>query len=133
MAEHQSFADLWTELENDNVFWTEKNILDFITKLSHLMGKRGVSKKELAERLETSQAYITKVFRGNANFTMASMTKFVQALDAKLDIQIVPKEEKVERWFKALKNDQQVESDPMKIAPEITRSWGSGEEEMEVA
>lgn len=133
MTEHQSFADLWDELENDYVFRTEKNILDFTIRLSQLMKDRGVTKKELAERLDTSQAYITKVLRGNTNFTMASMTKLVQALDAKLDIQIVPKEEKVESWFKALRNDQQTKSNPMKITPEITGNPVPGEEEMEAA
>lgn len=110
MTKHQSFADLWAEVENDDAFWTEKNILDFTTKLFQLMEHRRISKKKLAERLGTSQAYITKIFRGNANFTLASMTKFVQSLDAKLDIQIVPKEEHVKQWFKVLETSQQEKS-----------------------
>lgn len=116
MTKHQSFADLWAEVENDDGFWTEKNILDFTTELFHLMEHRGISKKELAERLGTSQAYITKIFRGNANFTLASMTKLVRALDAKLDIQIVPKEEHVKQWFKVLKTGGKG-----KLAP--SKSW----------
>ncbi|MDD2388988.1 MAG: helix-turn-helix transcriptional regulator [Desulfobacterales bacterium] len=107
MKEHQSFAGLWAEVEKDDAFWTEKNILDFTTKLFQLMEHRKISKSELAERLGTSQAYVTKIFRGDANFTLSSMTKFVRALDAKLEIQIVPKEEHVMQWFKVLKNSTQ--------------------------
>lgn len=102
MTKHESFADLWAEVEKDEVFWTEKNKLDFSINLFQTMKRRGIAKKELAERLGTSQAYVTKVFRGDANFTLASMTKLVQALDAKLSIQIVPKEENVKQWYKVL-------------------------------
>lgn len=116
MTKYQSFADIWAEVENDDTFWTEKNILDFTTKLFHLMEHRNISKKELAERLGTSQAYITKIFRGNANFTMASMTKFVQSLDAKLEIQVIPKEEHVTQWFKVLKSNGQPK-------PTIMKNW----------
>jgi transcriptional regulator with XRE-family HTH domain len=116
MTKYQSFADIWAEVENDDTFWTEKNILDFTTKLFNLMEHRNISKKEWAERLGTSQAYITKIFRGNANFTMASMTKFAQSLDAKLEIQVVPKEEHVTQWFKVLKNSDQPK-------PTIMKNW----------
>jgi len=116
MTKYQSFTDVWAEVENDNTFWTEKNILDFTTKLFNLMEHRNISKKEWAKRLGTSQAYITKIFRGNANFTMASMTKFVQSLDAKLEIQVVPKEENVTQWFKVLKNSDQPK-------PTIMKNW----------
>ncbi len=96
MSKYSSFADLWTAAENDDAYWTEKNILDFTTKLYQLMKHRKVTKKELAQRLGTSQAYITKIFRGNANFTLASMTKLVLALDGKIEVQVVPKEEQVQ-------------------------------------
>ncbi len=105
MSKYSSFADLWVAAENDDAYWTEKNILDFTTKLYQLMKYRKVTKKELAQRLGTSQAYITKIFRGNANFTLASMTKLVQALDGKIDVQVVPKEEQVQQWFKVLKTE----------------------------
>ena len=117
MSKYSSFADLWAEVENDDSYWTEKNILNFTTNLYQLMKYRKVTKKELAERLGTSQAYITKIFRGNANFTLASMTKLVQALDAKLDVHVVPKEEHVQQWFKVLK----IEPDE----PVSLKNWGT--------
>ncbi len=110
MSKYSSFADLWAAAENDDAYWTEKNILDFTTKLYQLMKHRKVTKKELAQRLGTSQAYITKIFRGNANFTLASMTKLVLALDGKIDVQVVPKEEQVQQWFKVLKTSAEPDS-----------------------
>jgi transcriptional regulator with XRE-family HTH domain len=118
MTDYKSFKDIWAEMENDDVFLTEKNILDFTSKLYRLMGQQGVSKTQLAERLGTSPAYVTKIFRGNANFTLASMTKLVRALDAKLDIQIVPKEEHVQQWFKLLKSES-------KTIPWQSKNWPS--------
>ena len=117
MTKHESVADLWAEAEKDEVFWTEKNKLDFAIKLFHTMKRRRIAKKELAERLGTSQAYITKVFRGDANFTLASMTKLVQAVDARLAIQIVPKEENVKQWFRVLETKGE-----KKLIPSRTRA-----------
>jgi len=102
MNRYKSFGELWKEVEADEAFEAEKNILEFTTKLYQLMKERNISKKELARRLNTSQAYITKVFRGNANFTIHTMTKLAKALDGKLHIQITPVEHQVDRWFKVI-------------------------------
>ncbi len=132
MSKYSSFADLWAEVENDDAYWTEKNILDFTTNLYQLMKHRKVSKKELAERLGTSQAYITKIFRGNANFTLASMTKLVQALDAKLDVHVVPKEEHVQQWFKVLKSKSREPVSPQKWGKNLVTERYHYDDEIEV-
>ena len=43
-----------------------------------MMEANGVSRGELARRLEVSPAYITKVLRGNVNFTLDSMVRLVR-------------------------------------------------------
>jgi len=98
-TKYNSFSDLWNEIENDEKYLIEKNILDFTLQLQQLMEKRGVSKKELSERYGSSQAYITKVMRGNANFTLETMTKLVNAVEGKLTIHVTGKEEKCQKWF----------------------------------
>ena len=102
MSDYRSFQDLWSDLENDTDYLAEKNILEFTLQLNQLMESREVSKKDLADALGSSQAYITKVFKGNANFTIATMTKLASALDGKLTIHITGKEEKNQRWFRAI-------------------------------
>ena len=102
MKNYRNFEQIWKKLESSDSFEAEKKILEFTTKLYQLMKERNISKKELARRLNTSQAYITKIFRGNANFTIQTMTRLVRALDGELHIQITPREEKNVRWFKVM-------------------------------
>jgi transcriptional regulator with XRE-family HTH domain len=49
---------------------------------------RDLSYKELAERIQTSPAYVTKVFRGESNLTIESMLKFARALKTKLNFSL---------------------------------------------
>ena len=100
MKKYKNFKQIWQELESSESFKAEKKILEFTTELYQLMKERKISKKELAKRLNTSTAYITKIFRGNANFTIQTMTRLVKALDGELHIHITPKEQQVPRWFK---------------------------------
>jgi len=102
MKKYKSFRQIWQELEQSESFEAEKKILEFTTELYQLMKDRKISKKELAKRLNTSQAYVTKIFRGNANFTIQTMTRLVKALDGELHIHITPKEQQVARWFKVI-------------------------------
>ena len=48
-----------------------------------------LSYADLAEKIGTSAAYITKVFRGDANFTIESMAKLSRATGGKLHIRII--------------------------------------------
>ena len=107
MKKYKNFQEIWKELESDKDFEAEKKILEFTTSLYQLMKERNISKKELAERLHTSQAYITKVFRGNANFTIATMTKLAAALGGDIHIHVTPKEQKVDTWFKVIKGSKE--------------------------
>lgn len=107
MKKYKNFEQIWYELESSDGFEAEKKILEFTTKLYQLMKKRNITKKELSERLNTSQAYITKIFRGNANFTIQTMTRLARALDGDLHIQVTPKEQKIARWFKVIDGGKQ--------------------------
>lgn len=69
-------------------YWVEGAILDFTEELATLMAKNNVSRTELAKRIGTSPAYITKVLRGNVNFTLASMVKLARALGAEIRVHI---------------------------------------------
>lgn len=102
MTEYTSFSNLWNDLENDELFLVEKNILEFTLQLHQLMKRRGISKKDLAEAIGTSQAYITKVFKGKANFTIATMTKLSKAVGGRVNIHVTGEEEKNPRWYRAI-------------------------------
>ena len=102
MPKYNSFKDLFADLKKDDSYWIQKGIVEFSLELSRLMDKRGLTKKEFAEKIDSSQAYVTKVFRGNANFTIETMVKLARALDGNLSLHITPKEEKKTNWYRAI-------------------------------
>lgn len=75
-----SFKDTFKAAEEQDDFWAELAVLEFTEKLARLMQEHNISKVDLARRLGTSPAYVTKVFRGDANFTMRSMVKLARVL-----------------------------------------------------
>lgn len=71
-------------------YWAEGSIVEFTEALWARMEEEGVSRAELARRLGTSKAYVTKVLGGNANFTLYSMAKLALAVGGKVRIGIEP-------------------------------------------
>jgi len=71
-------------------FWAEGAILEFTEALWARMEEEKVSRAELARRLGTSKAYITKVLGGNANFTLHSLAKLALAVGGKVRVSIDP-------------------------------------------
>lgn len=78
-------------------YWVAVPIDEFNEDICMLMEKQGVSRAELARRLGTSRAYITKLLDGNANFTLETMTKVAMALGAAVHVHLAP-QDAVVRW-----------------------------------
>lgn len=76
-----SFESLYEEAETHDDYWVAGLVLDFTEEISRLMESGNVTRSELARRLGTSPAYITKILRGNANFTLATMVRLALALE----------------------------------------------------
>ena len=87
----RTFKQLFEEAEKQPGFWKELAIIEFTEELVRAMDEQGVSRSELARRTGTSPAYITKVLRGNANFTLGSMTKLAMALGLELKMHLAPR------------------------------------------
>ena len=83
------------------------------------MQRQGVTRAELARRLGTSQAYITRVLSGNANFTLKTMARLAHALGMQLDVGLslsgLP-----------LRLPPRPESSPRRPAGDATQSGGRG-------
>lgn len=88
----RGFADLFREAESHSDFWEEQAIITFTEDMCLAMERVGISKAELARRLGTSQAYVTKILRGNANFTLRTMARIALALDSELHTHLVPRD-----------------------------------------
>jgi transcriptional regulator with XRE-family HTH domain len=64
----------------------------YVRDLARRMEAHGMKRADLARKINASTAYVTKVMRGNANFTLETMTKLALAVDGRLDVRIVEKD-----------------------------------------
>jgi transcriptional regulator with XRE-family HTH domain len=80
--------------KSDN-YKISKITLDFANKLWELMQQKNIKPSQLAKSINTSPAYITKVLRGDANYTVETLYKLTKAVGCELDIKI--KDEK-KKW-----------------------------------
>lgn len=93
----QKYIDFIKQAEKSDEYWAETIISDFTEEVCRLMDKRGINRTKLANKINSSPAYITKVLRGNANFTLTTMTKLARALGAVVRVHLAP-ENVVVRW-----------------------------------
>jgi transcriptional regulator with XRE-family HTH domain len=95
----KSFKELFDQAKRQDTYWVASLILDFTEGLHKIMEVNGVSRSELARRLGVSPAYITKVLRGNVNFTLDSMVRLVRAAGGEVSLQVAPKAQKKRNNF----------------------------------
>jgi transcriptional regulator with XRE-family HTH domain len=88
--QHKSFAKLFEEARKRDPYWIAKAIYIFTEDLHKLAENENISRAELARRLGVSPAYITKLFRGNANFTIGTMVRLARAVKARLHLHLTP-------------------------------------------
>lgn len=86
----KTFAALYEEAEKHDDYWVAGVVQELTEEIAALMEKQGVTRSELARRLGTSPAYVTKILRGNANFTLTTMVKLARALGTDLQIKLDP-------------------------------------------
>lgn len=85
---HATARSLYEEAEKHLSYWVEGAIIDFTEELCRVMDESGVSRAELARRIGSSPAYITKILRGNSNFTLSSMVRVSRALEHEVRIHL---------------------------------------------
>lgn len=86
----KTFREWTQEAEADPVYWTERAILRVTEEIFVAMEKRGMQRSELARRLGTSPAYVTKILRGKANFTLESLARIAFALGGEFEFHFSP-------------------------------------------
>lgn len=84
----RTFDDLYREAERHDDYQLALLVHDFTEALVRRMEEQGMSRAELARRLGTSQAYVTKVLRGNVNFTLATLAKLGRATGAQVRLDL---------------------------------------------
>lgn len=70
-------------------YWIEAAKLGFAASLDQQRKSAGLSYKAVADKLGTSAAYVSKVFRGDSNVTIESMVKLARVTGGRLDVKVV--------------------------------------------
>jgi transcriptional regulator with XRE-family HTH domain len=85
----ERFEKMSRGFQRDPEYWAEELKLEFAEEVGRLMAARKMSRADLARRLGTSPAYVTRILRWTANLTLESMAKIALALDARVSLGIV--------------------------------------------
>ncbi|MDL1965776.1 MAG: helix-turn-helix transcriptional regulator [Candidatus Desulfofervidus auxilii] len=93
------------EIKKTDSYIAEQTKLDFVIQIYKLMKEFNITQKELARKLNVSEAYVSKILRGDINFTIETMVKLTRALNSNLHIKVVPAYQDV-RWFSVIKNKE---------------------------
>lgn len=91
------YSEKIKSLRQSPSYWANLVGMEFTDGLYRLMEEQQVSQAQLAQRLGTSEAYVSKALRGNANFTLKTMIKLARALNAVLHVHVA-EEGVVVRW-----------------------------------
>lgn len=123
MESKPSFKQLFEEARQHDDYWTEGLIVDFTEELARWMKEKKVSRSDLAVRIGHSPAYITKVLRGNANFTAATMAKLAKAVGAEVRIHLAPSESRTTWYDQATTRPQEAreEEEPELIKKSVAK------------
>lgn len=108
-----SFRSLIEKAKQGDYYWSSKLSMSFAMDIHRLMQQRGLSNVDLAQRIGVSQAYISKVLRGDANFTVQTMAKLASAVGARIHIQVADHQQDI-LWIGKVRADNQKKADYLK-------------------
>ncbi len=85
-----TFEQHMTLAQQHPAYWSHLMTFELIDALVAEMDVEGVSGAELARRMGTSRAWVSRVLAGECNLTAATMGKLAFALGMRVTTQIVP-------------------------------------------
>ena len=108
----ERYREFFDDARNSAEYWADVAVSEFTRDLLARMRQKSVSRAELARRMGTSRAYITKLLGGNANFTIATMVRLAMALDGALHVHLSDARATT-RWVDEMPTGRSVEADAM--------------------
>ncbi|MCV4341077.1 helix-turn-helix transcriptional regulator [Pseudomonas capsici] len=93
-----TYAELKSRSKESLDFWYDSAKQDFMISVHQVMTKEKISKSSLAAQIGASPAYISKILKGDANFTIETMVKISRALKTKLCIHLSDPHDSI-RWM----------------------------------
>jgi transcriptional regulator with XRE-family HTH domain len=98
MKTSEKLQNFENESKNNDSYWVEKLKIDFALQLEKRRKSENLSYSDMAKKIKSSAAYITKVFRGDSNFTIESMVKLAKATGGKIEIFVIDERPRTEVW-----------------------------------
>lgn len=86
MKHNKTFAEIFDHARQSDSFWEEGAILSFTASVMQRLDALKMTKKNLADKLKVSPAYVTKLIGGSNNFTLRTMVKVARQLKCELNI-----------------------------------------------
>jgi transcriptional regulator with XRE-family HTH domain len=87
--QERSFPELFEQAERHEDYWVAGAILELTEGVAREMERQSLTRTELARRLGATPAYVTKILRGKANFTLDTMVRLARALDTELHVELL--------------------------------------------
>jgi transcriptional regulator with XRE-family HTH domain len=81
------------EHQHSHDYELEWLLLDLNEAITNGMDRARLSRAQLAERLGTSRAYVTKLLDGQENMTLKTLVRVANALEMKVDTRFIPREQ----------------------------------------
>jgi len=100
---YAGYSEFVNEVKESDEYWIESAKLDFALELHELMKSKNVNKAGLAVKIKKSPAYISKVLKGDTNFTIETMVGLSRAIGCRLSIHIAPSESRT-KWFDVIES-----------------------------
>lgn len=85
------FATLFTEMEENDDYHVEGAKIEIAEQIYLLMQKKKISQSDLARKLKMNRAYVSKILKGNTNFTVETLVRIGRRLEAEWDFKLAEK------------------------------------------
>ncbi len=106
-----------------SAYFEEKLLLDVSDKLISEMDRQKISRRELADRLDVSPAYITKVLRGHANLTIESLAKIAYSLGMRWEPEMIELDANVIGSYKMVETKKEDEKKQLEAIREPRKKY----------
>jgi transcriptional regulator with XRE-family HTH domain len=99
MKPKERFEKLLEKYENDPEYIAEGLLIDITEQIVDLVERAQLNRTQLAQKLNCSNAYVTKLLNGSENLTVKKLVQIAQALDCSIDLAFIPSRYELRRYF----------------------------------
>jgi transcriptional regulator with XRE-family HTH domain len=103
-TDFHSFEELFEQVEKTPDYWAERARLEFTREIMEKMEREGISRGDLARRLQVQPGMVTRLLSGRNNFELKTMVRIAMALGCRFRSHLEPAGAKT-RWVEVYETD----------------------------